>query len=167
MDKHSILIAHHQELYRALLVDFYNRQQDFQVIAATGDGEETVHLCKTLKPDLIFLDPHLKTCNGIKATHFIKQAWPEAKIIILAPSQDEDILFQALKQGVYGFLDTTLSPPELLRYSRSALNGESPLTPSLTVTLIKGIHRLSNQVRRSGRKRIQNSMDKKSLAYYG
>ncbi|MDA8213072.1 MAG: response regulator transcription factor [Clostridia bacterium] len=167
MDKHLILLAHHQELYRSLLVDFYNRQQDFQVIADTGDGEEAVQLCKMLKPDLIFLDPYLTTCNGLKAARLIKQAWPDAKIIILAPSQDEDILFQALKQGVYGFLDTTLSPPELLKYTRGALNGESPLTPSLTVALIEGIHRLSKQVLRSRRKRVQNPMDSKNIAYYG
>lgn len=167
MDEHSILLAHNQELYRSLLVDLYDSQQDFQVIAHTGDGLEAVRLCKKLKPDLVLLDPNLSTYGGIKASRLIKKDWPEAKIVVLASTQDEEILFQALKQGVYGFLDTTLSPTELLKYTRGALNGQSPLTPSLTVNLLEGIQRLSNNAIRTRRRRSQSPMELNTIAYYG
>ncbi|MDA8233982.1 MAG: response regulator transcription factor [Clostridia bacterium] len=142
---YSVFVAHPLELYRSLLTEFFNRQQTFKVIGETGDGQETVRLCKSLQPDLIYLDPQLPGINGLEVTHLIKENWPEARIIILSEKPDENLLFDAIRAGICGFLDTSISSGELLKSTHQVLKGEFTLSPELTPKAIEGIQRLCRQ----------------------
>ncbi|HET9909104.1 MAG TPA: response regulator transcription factor [Anaerolineales bacterium] len=52
-------------------------------IFEAASGPEAIDLVETLQPDLILMDAHMPTFNGIEATRIIKQRWPTIKVIIL------------------------------------------------------------------------------------
>jgi len=84
---------------------------------------------KTL-PHLILLDVKLKkfgSLNGIEIASFVKQNYPEIKIIILTSFDEKEILKSALDAGVEGFLPKESIAEELVEAINCVLDGQNYL----------------------------------------
>ena len=53
------------------------------MILEAKDGKEALEAIPTSFPDLIFMDIHLGNENGLELTRFIKERFPEIKVVIL------------------------------------------------------------------------------------
>lgn len=45
---------------------------EINVVAEAGDGDQAIHLCQTLNPDVLFLDLHLPGLNGIEVVQALQ-----------------------------------------------------------------------------------------------
>jgi len=64
--KRRVLVADASEEFRAVLAEALGKELDMEVIAHTGDGQETVRLAKELAPDAIVLDLVLMNMDGLE-----------------------------------------------------------------------------------------------------
>jgi DNA-binding NarL/FixJ family response regulator len=69
--------------------------------------------------------------DGIEAVRQIKQVLPETIIVMLTVRGDDNMLFEALKNGAQGYLLKEIRSQELLEMLRGALRGEAALSPHL------------------------------------
>src|SRR5512142_309118 len=76
-----------------------------EVAGTALDGAESVGLARQLKPDVILMDIRMPRCDGLTATRMIKAEQPEARIVILTTSTEDQDLFEAVKSGASGYLD--------------------------------------------------------------
>ena len=51
-----ILIAEDSELFAQVLEELLSGEPDIEVIATVDNGEDAVHLCSELSPDLVVMD---------------------------------------------------------------------------------------------------------------
>lgn len=77
-----LIVDDHQE-FRGNVKHLLAMNQTVSVVGEAGDGEEAVHLVRTLQPDLVLMDISMPRLNGLEATRQIKTVRPETKIIIL------------------------------------------------------------------------------------
>lgn len=49
------------------------------------------------------MDVYMPGCNGIVATSLIKAEMPEVKIVMLTASEEDDNLFDTIKNGACGY----------------------------------------------------------------
>ena len=132
-----VMIVDDQVLFREGLSGLLGSQPDFTVVGEAGDGEEAVALARELSPDLVLMDIRMPKMTGLDATRIIRREVPEAKIVILTVSDDDDDLFEAIKAGAIGYLLKNLKARALFDRVRGAFRGEAALSPLLATRVME------------------------------
>lgn len=76
----------------------------YTVCGEARDGREGIEMFKTFAPDVVFMDISMPIIDGLEATESIINFNPNAKIIILSSTGDEETILKAKNLGVSGFL---------------------------------------------------------------
>jgi two-component system NarL family response regulator len=110
---------------------------DIEVVGVAADGLESVDLACTLKPDVVLMDVRMPGCDGLEATRLIKARMPEARIVMLTTSDDDDDLFEAIRSGACGYLIKSIDTETLVDALEQAREGIPPFSPGLAVKLLE------------------------------
>ena len=129
MGKIRVLLADDHPLFREGIAKILNAQPDFEVVGQAGDGLEALVRAMELVPDLILMDVNMPGCDGLEATQWIKQKLPGVTIVILTVRDDNEKLFQAIRNGAQGYLLKNMRSwdlVDLLRRTSMACMGYRP-----------------------------------------
>lgn len=114
----------------------------YEVIGQADDGEVGVELTRSLRPDLVLMDIRMRGMGGLEATRRIKAEMPEATVVMLTVSDDEQDLFDAIKAGAHGYLLKNIRAPELFEALDGIDAGEAPLSRRVAAKLLDEFRRL-------------------------
>lgn len=131
-----ILIADDHSLFRDGLRSLL-RAQGHDVIGEARNGREAIALTRELQPDLVLMDVSMPELDGLAATRAIVAESPGVKVVILTASEEEPILFDAIKAGAQGYLLKNLEAEEFFEMIDRASRGEPALTPALARKLLQ------------------------------
>jgi DNA-binding NarL/FixJ family response regulator len=115
-----------------------------EVAGVAFNGLESVELAQELKPDVILMDIRMPGCDGLTATRLIKAEMPDAKIVVLTTSTEDDDLFEAVKSGASGFLLKSIDTDELVEALDQVRQGTPPFSPGLAGKLLEEFKRAGN-----------------------
>jgi DNA-binding NarL/FixJ family response regulator len=133
-----VLLADDQSLVRAGFRALLDAQEDLEVVAEAGDGEEAIRLARSLGPDVALMDIRMPGMDGLEATRRIAQddRLRGVQVMILTTFDLDEYVFEALRAGASGFLVKDTAPAELIQAVRVVARGEALLSPSVTRRLI-------------------------------
>lgn len=131
MGKIRILIADDHAVVREGTRRILEQEPDMEVVGEAGDGEETVAMATSLKPDVAIVDISMPKMDGIEATKKIKAVTPSVNVLILSAYDDDQFIFSLLEAGAAGYLLKSIRSRELLDAVRAVYSGESVLHPSI------------------------------------
>lgn len=130
VDDNSFLIKAAQEK-----LSFF---EDFSLKFTADNGFDLVEkLEKNHNVDLILMDIEMPKMNGIDATCFVKQKYPQIKIIMLTVFDNDENIFNAIKAGADGYLLKEVNPKELHQGILDTMNGGATMTPSIAMKTLK------------------------------
>ncbi len=130
-------IVDDQPLVRAGLRIIVETEPDLEVSGEAASGNEAITLAQQSPPDVMLMDVEMPGLDGIAATRHILHEFPHLKIIILTTFERDDYIREALDAGASGFLLKTTGPEDLIHAIHVVANGESLLSPSITVRVIR------------------------------
>jgi DNA-binding NarL/FixJ family response regulator len=110
-------------------------ENGFDVCAEACSAEEAVAAALRETPDICLLDIHMPG-SGIAAAGAITAALPDAAIVMLTVSDEDNDLFDAIQAGAAGYLLKDTNPARLPYALRGLLNGEAALPRPLVAKLI-------------------------------
>jgi DNA-binding NarL/FixJ family response regulator len=114
---------------------------DFSIEYMATNGKEIIqYLQKDHVIDVIIMDINMPEMDGIEATAFISQRWPNIKIIMSTVFDDEQNLFNAIVAGASGYLLKDETPQKIHRSIFEAMDGGAPMNQLIArkaLTLIK------------------------------
>jgi DNA-binding NarL/FixJ family response regulator len=126
-----------------------NEGHDFEVVGEADNEKVAVSLTIELKPDIVLVDIGLGTSGGLDIAKQLLRLSPETRVVLFAGSNDEQLLFDAVRIGVHGYLQKTLSIEDLRRALRAVKCGERVLGETQAVTqVVIEFHRLANEQNR-------------------
>ncbi len=135
-----VLVADDHSLFRDGIVSLLEAG-GFEVVGQFGDGQAAVEAALRLRPDVVLLDITMPVVGGLEALLQIKAAWPEAKVVMLTASDDDDSLFRASEAGASGYLLKSLKADEFLEMLGGLERGEAAMTRQTTMRLLQGMRR--------------------------
>jgi len=138
-----VLIADDHHVVRSGIRALIESEVGIVVIDEAADGVEVISKARLLDPDVILLDLQMPRKSGLEAIESIKQAKPDAKILVLTSYSDDDKVFAAIKAGALGYLLKESSTEELIQAIRDVHNGEAYLHPIIARKLIRELNRPS------------------------
>ncbi len=135
--KIRVLLADDHAVLREAMAELVDHQPDMVVVGQAGSGEETVHLARQLRPDVVVMDIAMPRGNGLVATRSITAEVPECRVLVLTAHEDEAHVIPLLEVGAIAYLPKTVGLNALLDAIRAASRGESILPPSVASVVVR------------------------------
>jgi DNA-binding NarL/FixJ family response regulator len=123
-EKTSILLVDDHALFRVGVRNILEKEAGFEIVGEADDTRSAFDLAVQFSPDIVLMDLSLPAPGGIETTQRIKRELPSAGIIVLAVSEDEDALFDAIKAGAAAFILKDVAPDDLVAIIRRVAGGE-------------------------------------------
>lgn len=144
-----ILLVDDHALFRRGLTSLLSADERFEVVGQAGDAGEAYRRAAETQPDLILLDNHLPGVLGVDALPGLRQAAPNARVMMLTMSEDEQDLAAALRGGARGYLLKTIESEEMTTAILRTMEGHSTVSPEMTSKLVTAFQTL-NEVQSVG-----------------
>lgn len=150
MTKIRILLADDHVVVREGTRELLDREEDMEVVAEAGDGDEAVKLAARECPDVAIMDIAMPRLNGIEATKQIKVIHPSTAVLVLTAYDDDQYVFALLEAGAAGYLLKNVRAAELVDAVRAVHSGESVLHPTIARKVINRFARPQEERREGG-----------------
>jgi DNA-binding NarL/FixJ family response regulator len=134
-----VVLADDLVMIRAGLRVLLDAEDDIEVVAEAGDGEEAIARVRAEHPDVVVMDIRMPGLDGLAATRAIvaDPDLADVRVVVLTTFDLDEYVFEALRAGAAGFLLKDTEPVDLLRAVRSAAAGDALLSPAITRRLIE------------------------------
>lgn len=135
-----VLVVDDHRLFRQGLIGLMKTRKDLvTVIGEASSGREAVHLAGELKPDVILMDIFMADCDGLEATAYIRQHYPQTQVVMLTSSESDEHLYRAVELGAIGYLLKDLDAEELFDLLTGLERGEVLISRTMGARLLKRI----------------------------
>lgn len=131
-----ILLAEDQAMVRGALVALLTLEDDMEIVAEVGRGDEVVVVARATHPDVALLDIEMPGCDGLTAAAALHTQFPACRILILTTFGRPGYLRQAMENGVIGFLLKDAPAAQLATAIRRAMAGERIVDPTLAMAAL-------------------------------
>ncbi|MDD3224529.1 MAG: response regulator transcription factor [Clostridium sp.] len=149
----KVVIVDDQEIVREGLKMILSLHEEVEIIGEASNGEELLKLMEIKIPEVVLMDIRMPVMNGIEATKIMKNRYPNVKIIILTTFNEDEYIFEGLKNGADGYILKDSDSKEIMSAIKSAISGEVMLNPKVTVRVINALNSLN-----SGNKSEKNKL---------
>ena len=131
-----VLLVDDHALFRAGIASLLASRGTVEVVGEAQDGGEALEAARRLRPDIVLMDVHMPTVDGIQATRMIAAELPQVKVVMLTVSDQDKDLFEAVKSGAHGYLLKNLEPEELFDYLAGISRGEAPISRTMAAKIL-------------------------------
>lgn len=133
------MIVDDHALFRSALASLLAEQPDMEVVAEAASGREAVQRAAEVLPDLIFMDINMADGDGLEATRAIRERCPHIPIFILTASDDDDLLFEAVRAGASGYLLKNMNPGAFVSEVRRQISGDSAISEDVAAKIVRAV----------------------------
>lgn len=141
----KILLVDDHEVVRLGIKALLSNYPEYEVIAEASNADEAVSTTVEYKPDVIIMDIRLPGKSGIDATKEIMELEPDTKVIMLTSYAEDDLLFDAINAGAYGYILKQIGSDDLINALNTIGRGEALLDPALTQKVFKRVREASRK----------------------
>ena len=137
----KVLIVDDQSLIREGLTMMLNLYDNIFIIGEAANGEEAIKILDTQEVDVILMDIRMPIMDGVEATKIIKEKYPNVKVLILTTFNEDEYIFEGLKNGADGYLLKDIGSEELAKGIQMVYEGNVLLQPEVAKKMVGAIDR--------------------------
>ena len=133
----NIVVIDSNYLYRKGVLSILADYPDFQVVSEANDSNEAVIKAYEVQPDIVITDVFEGGSDSVESISFLRQKFPNAKVIILTFSSKEGDFLQAMRAGTRGYLLKSVAPIELIECIRLVASSDAVVSPLNAIGLFE------------------------------
>jgi two-component system, NarL family, response regulator DesR len=130
-DPIRVLVADDQALVRGALASLLGLEDDIEVVAEIGRGDEVVGAAREHRADVALLDVEMPGLDGITAARALAAGYPACRALIVTTFGRPGYLRLALEAGAAGFVVKDTPSDELAAAVRRVAAGFRVVDPAL------------------------------------
>src|SRR5207244_11281848 len=133
-----IVIADDHPIFREGLKYLLGTQEDFQLLAEVGNGDDVLDTIEKLQPDILLLDLRMPGTHGLVVLERLQATKiSSTKVIVLTASEDKNEFVQAMKLGTSGIVLKQSAPELIVKSIRKVHSGEIWLDSHTTAAVMR------------------------------
>ena len=138
----SVFVVEDDASTRAMLIDKIGRSERHAVTGAVGSLSSARRALKEEQPDILLVDLQLPDGSGIDLISEQTLRNPALPILVISIFGDEERVVNAIGAGAQGYLLKDDEEDAILDAVDCLLLGQSPISPSIAVHLIRRFRQL-------------------------
>jgi DNA-binding NarL/FixJ family response regulator len=83
------------------------------------------------KPDVVLMDIHMPGVGGIEGLKMLKRSHPEVRVLMQTVFDDNDLVFESIKNGANGYVLKKDSPARLVEAIKDVHEGGAVMNPGI------------------------------------
>jgi two-component system response regulator DesR len=131
-----VLIAEDQAMIREALAALLSFEDDIEVVAQVGRGDEVAAAATQHDAQVALLDIEMPGLDGLSAASALRRAKPDLKIVILTTFGRPGFMRRAMESGVSAFLVKDSPADRLAETVRTVLAGGRVIDPDLAAAAL-------------------------------
>jgi DNA-binding NarL/FixJ family response regulator len=124
----SIMVADDNDGMRRGLKELLEAQPGWQVVGEAANGLEAVEKAAKLAPEVVILDISMPGLDGIGAAPLIRQAVPQAELVVLSQHDASETVTRALAAGSRAYVLKSAASRDLVAAVEAVRKHESFLS---------------------------------------
>lgn len=142
-----VLIADDHPVMSTALRTYVDSTEGMESVAEARNGAEAVRMCAEVLPDVVIMDLHMPTMDGIEATRAIRERFTEIAVLAVTTFSTERYVIPALRAGAGGYIVKDAEPEEIIAAIHQVLEGMAPFSPAVAHQLMVSAKNDPAQVR--------------------
>ncbi|WP_338870104.1 response regulator transcription factor [Spirosoma sp. SC4-14] len=139
--KYTIAIVDDHQLIAKAITSLINRMDDYEVIYEAENGLELIrHFNLNIIPDIVLLDVNMPKMDGYETSLWLKNNYPEVKVLVLTMNDKEEVIVKMLRNGARGYILKDCKPSELKQALDAIVKKGFYYTEYITDKLIKSLN---------------------------
>jgi two-component system, NarL family, response regulator DesR len=131
-----LLLADDQELVRRALCTLLDLEDDFEVVASVGRGDQVLDAAVAHRPDVALLDIEMPGLDGLAAAAVLAARLPACRVVMLTTFGRAGYLRRAMEAGAVGFVVKDAPPEALADTIRRVHAGQQVIDPALAAATL-------------------------------
>ena len=132
----GVLLAEDQAMVRGALASLLALEDDIEVVAEVGRGDEVLEAARRAEPDVVLLDIGLPGVGGLEVAELLRDQAPAVRVVMLTTFNRPGYLKRAMEAGAAGFLLKDSPADDLARAIRAAAAGQRVVDPGLAASAL-------------------------------
>lgn len=124
MNPIRIVVVDDHFIVREGLRSLIERQPDFIFAGQAANGAEAIQVHEELKPDIMIIDLGLPVLSGVEAIRAIRDASPDARILVLSNFEGDEDIHASFEAGASGYILKHRSGEQIVPAIRALMEGK-------------------------------------------
>lgn len=133
----NLAIADDHKIFREGLKFTLEDYSELNLIIEATNGKDLITQITNNKPDVILMDIKMPEMDGMQATAYIHQHFPDIKILVLSMHNEDKYILDVMRLGASGYLLKNAEPKEILDAIVTVLAKGFYFNDNLSITMAK------------------------------
>ena len=94
-----VLVVDDHALFAEALMLTLGIDDRIEVVGSASSGFEAVSLAEALRPDVVLMDVHMPSMDGIEATRRVRNVSPGSRVVMVTAARSPEVAYHALAAG--------------------------------------------------------------------
>lgn len=131
VDDHQIFLDGLKEVFKAF--------DDISIVGEANDGVDLIDLLSKTDCDVILMDVNMPKMDGTAATKYVKQNYPDVKVLMLTMHDSKAMIEKLVKAGADGYVLKNTAKGELKMAIETLCSDQNYYSPMVTQTIMQSM----------------------------
>jgi two-component system, NarL family, response regulator len=122
-----LLLVDDHTLFLEGLANTLGVVKEFEIVGQARDGRSALAMWRTAAPDVGLIDVSMPGMDGIETVRQLRAQAPDARVLMLTSSEDQEDVIAALDAGASGYVTKGIRYSDLVAAVREVHGGGRPL----------------------------------------
>jgi len=99
-----VLVVDDHALFAEALMLTLAIDDRIEVVGCASNGAEAVSFAEALRPDVVLMDVHMPSMDGIEATRRVRRISPRSQVVMVTGARSSEVAAHALAAGASRYL---------------------------------------------------------------